>query len=168
MRIVGIDPGLEVTGYAVLDVADGRCRIVDAGIIRTNRRRELAERLTVLAEELADVLDEHKPEMMAVEELYSHYRFPRTGILMGHARGVILQAAAAAGMRVTAYSATRVKKNITGNGQASKQQIQQAVKQEFGLSRFPKPPDVADALAISLCCVNEMERTARMKEMAKR
>ena len=168
MRILGIDPGLEITGYAVLDTAQASASIVDAGIIRTSRRQELAERLAVLSKELSELLDEYKPDVLAVEELYSHYQFPRTGILMGHARGVILQAAANAGMKVMPYSATRVKKSITGNGHAGKQQVQRAVKQEFRLNRLPAPADVADALAIGLCCANELSRTALDKLMVKR
>ena len=160
MRILGIDPGLHVTGYAVLDTVGVDATIVDAGTIRTNRRHELSKRLAVLAKDMRELLAEHKPDVMAVEELYSHYRFPRTGILMGHARGVILQAAADAGMKVMAYSATRVKKSITGSGRADKQQVQRAVKQHFKLKKLPTPADVADALAIGVCCANELSRTA--------
>lgn len=160
MRILGIDPGLETTGYAVLDTTGPDTAIVDAGIIRTNRRHELAKRLAVLSKELAELLDEHKPDILAVEELYSHYRFPRTGILMGHARGVILQTAADAGMKVKAYAATRVKKSMTGHGRASKQQVQRAVKQHFKLKKLPTPADVADALAIGVCCANELSGTS--------
>ncbi len=158
MRIVGIDPGLEVTGYAVLDCAGGEVSIVDAGVIKTNRRWELAKRLVVLSQELGELLDEHEPGVMAVEELYSHYRFPRTSILMGHARGVILEAAGKLDIKVMSYAATRVKKSITGNGRASKEQVQMAVKAEFKLSKTPKPADVADALAIGLCCAKELEK----------
>lgn len=168
MRIVGIDPGLEITGYAVLDIADGGREIIDAGVVRTNRRKALPERLAVLAEEIEQLLAEHEPSVMAVEELYSHYRFPRTGILMGHARGVILRAAGAADMQVLAYSATRVKKSLTGNGHASKQQVQWAVKREFALSDLPRPADVADALAIASCCGNELERSAKTSTVVKR
>ena len=162
-----MDPGLQITGYAVLDIARTKTTIVDAGIIRTSRRWELAKRLTVLAKELDELLAEHKPAVLAVEELYSHYRFPRTGILMGHARGVILQAAANAGMKVKAYSATRVKKSVTGNGRAGKQQIQRAVKQHFGLRKLPTPADVADALAIALCCANELSGVALTRLMVR-
>ncbi len=158
MRILGMDPGLEVTGYAVLDSADGNVSIVDAGIIKTNRRWELAKRLVVLSKELGELLAEHEPEVMAVEELYSHYRFPRTSILMGHARGVILEAAGKLNVKVMSYAATRVKKSITGNGRASKEQVQMAVKAECKLSKTPKPADVADALAIGLCCAKELEK----------
>ncbi len=167
MRIVGIDPGLEVTGYAVLDCADGDVSIVDAGIIKTNRRHELAKRLVILSKELGELLAEHEPEVMAVEELYSHYRFPRTSILMGHARGVILEAAGKANVKVMAYSATRVKKSITGNGRASKEQVQRAVKAVLGLSKIPRPADVADALAIGLCCVSEVDSSALGRIMVK-
>ncbi len=160
MRIVGIDPGLEVTGYAVLDSAEGNVNIVDAGTIKTNRRWELAKRLVILSKELAELLAEHEPEVMAVEELYSHYRFPRTSILMGHARGVILEAAGKANVKVMAYAATRVKKSITGNGRASKEQVQRAVKAACMLRKTPRPADVAVALAISLCCVKELEKGA--------
>ena len=160
MRILGIDPGLHITGYAVLDTARTNTTIVDAGIIRTSRRRELAKRLAVLAEELGELLAEHEPEVMAVEELYSHYRFPRTSILMGHARGVILETAAKANVKVMAYSATRVKKSITGNGRASKEQVQRAAKAAWELKETEVPKDVADALAIGLCCAKELEKGA--------
>ena len=168
MRIVGIDPGLEITGYAVLEVGGPSREIIDAGVIRTNRRKPLPERLAALAQDIEALLAEHAPSLMAVEELYSHYRFPRTGILMGHARGVILRAAAAAGMKVASYSATRVKKSLTGNGHATKQQVQRAVKGEFGLSELPKPPDVADALAIANCCANELAKSTKAGMMVKR
>ena len=88
---------------------------------------------------------------MALEELYSHYERPRTAILMGHARGVICLAAAAAKIPVLSYSATQVKRLLTGNGRAPKSQMQRAICHEFGLSAPPEPPDVADAMAIALC-----------------
>ncbi len=168
MRILGIDPGLEVTGYAVLELGSGQCQIVDAGIIRTSRKQELAKRLVVLSKELGELLAEHEPGVMAVEELYSHYRFPRTSILMGHARGVILEAAGKANVKVMAYAATRVKKSITGNGRASKEQVQRAVKEVFALKKIPRPADVADALAISLCCVYELDKSALARLAVKR
>ena len=92
-----------------------------------------------------------KPAVMALEELYSHYQRPRTAILMGHARGVICLAGAQAGIPVVHYSATQVKRILTGSGRAPKSQVQQAIQRELGLDRLPEPPDVADALAIALC-----------------
>jgi crossover junction endodeoxyribonuclease RuvC len=88
---------------------------------------------------------------MAVEQLYSHYEHPRTAILMGHARGAIFLAAAQKKIPVVSYAATRVKKIVTGNGRASKEQVQRTIQRELGLAALPEPPDVADALAIALC-----------------
>ncbi len=88
---------------------------------------------------------------MAIEQLYSHYKHPRTAILMGHARGVICLAAAQAGIAVIHYSATQIKKILTGNGRAPKIQMQQAIRRELALAEVPEPPDVADALAVALC-----------------
>jgi crossover junction endodeoxyribonuclease RuvC len=89
--------------------------------------------------------------VMALEELYSHYDRPRTAILMGHARGVICLAAAQAGIPVLHYSATQIKRILTGSGRASKAQVQRAIQRELALSDPPEPPDVADALAAALC-----------------
>jgi len=153
--LCGMDPGLQRTGYAVIRLAVGHGdeapSVVEAGVIRTDARRSLPARLAELAAGVAEMLREHRPGLMAVEQLYSHYRHPRTAILMGHARGVILSAAADQGIPVRDYSATRVKKTLTGRGQASKSQIQRAIVTTLGLPRAPEPPDVADALAIALC-----------------
>ena len=88
---------------------------------------------------------------MAIEELYSHYARPRTAILMGHARGVICLAAAKAGVPIKHYSATQIKRILTGSGRASKSQVQRAIQRELALPSLPSPPDVADALAVALC-----------------
>jgi crossover junction endodeoxyribonuclease RuvC len=104
-----------------------------------------------LHKSLLEVLDLYPPQVMAVEQLYSHYAHPRTSILMGHARGVILLAAAEREVPVISYNATRIKKTITGNGRASKEQVQRTMQRELGLAKCPEPPDVADALAVALC-----------------
>jgi crossover junction endodeoxyribonuclease RuvC len=116
MRILGIDPGLERTGYGVVELAAGvgAPRLVEAGVIRTARTDTLPQRLAEIQAGLASVIEEFKPEAMAVEELYSHYGHPRTAILMGHARGVALLAAAQAGVPVTSYGATHIKKALVG------------------------------------------------------
>lgn len=150
-RILGIDPGLNVTGYGVLDVGRGGLRLCEAGIIRGRRRDLLGGRLAELYQGVCDVIANLRPAVMALEELYSHYQRPRTAILMGHARGVICLAGARAGIPLVHYSATRIKKTLTGSGRAPKGQVQRAVQHELGLSEPPDPPDVADALAIALC-----------------
>ncbi len=147
--VLGIDPGLNRTGYAVIDLPDRRVR--DAGIVCSTEKRSLAERLREIDEGIADVLAEHTVDLVAVEDLFAHYKHPRTAILMGHARGVILLAAARRGVEVVSVSATAVKKSLTGNGHAGKSQVQRAIVATLGLSQCPEPPDVADALAVALC-----------------
>jgi crossover junction endodeoxyribonuclease RuvC len=151
MRILGIDPGLNTTGYGVIEIAGRQVRLVEAGVVRGKTKGSLAARLTEIHDGVADVLASLKPEAMALEKLYSHYDRPTTAILMGHARGVIVLAAAQAGIDVHDYAATQVKKTLTGNGRAPKTQMQDAIRRELRLSKTPEPPDVADALAIALC-----------------
>jgi len=124
---------------------------VEAGVVRGTRGGTLAERVEEIHAGVADVITSLKPEVLAIEELYSHYDRPTTAILMGHARGVILLAAAQAGIPVQSYRATQIKKTITGNGHAAKWQMQEAIRRELNLPAIPEPPDVADALAIALC-----------------
>ncbi len=150
-RVLGIDPGLNITGYAVLEFAGGGAQLCEAGVVRSTAKRSLERRLVEIHEGVSDVIASLQPRVMAVEELFSHYKRPRTAILMGHARGVICLAAAAAGLQVQSYAATQVKKMLTGSGRATKLQIQLAICREFSLSQPPEPPDVADALAIALC-----------------
>ena len=153
-RVLGIDPGLLVTGYAVLEGRAGAPVVVEAGVIRTAEGRattDLAPRLRILYDGIVEVIDQFRPTKMAVEQLYAHYNHPRTAILMAHARGVIFLAAALRGLTVCSYNATSIKKTVTGSGRASKEQIQAAVQRELGLAQRPEPPDVADALAVALC-----------------
>ncbi|MHC4609396.1 MAG: crossover junction endodeoxyribonuclease RuvC [Planctomycetota bacterium] len=154
MDVCGIDPGLETSGYAIVHADGGGLAIRDAGVCRTDAQADLPTRLAQIEEDISAVLQEWPVEAVAVEQLYAHYRHPRTAVMMGHARGVILTAAARLGIAVRDYSATQVKRFLTGNGRASKTQMQHAVQEAFGLSRLPEPHDVADALAIALCCVH--------------
>jgi crossover junction endodeoxyribonuclease RuvC len=151
MRILGVDPGLNIPGYAVVERRLGKLALVEAGMIRGRSRGDLAARLHEVHEGIADVITSLKPEVLALEELYSHYERPRTAILMGHARGVICLAATQAGLPVQSYASTQVKRLLTGNGRAPKSQMQLAICREFALAAPPEPPDVADALAIALC-----------------
>ena len=151
LRILGIDPGLNTTGYGVIEVALGGVKLIEAGVIRGKTRGSLEARLKEIHEGVVEVIASLKPQAMAVEQLYSHYERPRTAILMGHARGVIILAASLAGIPTKHYAATQVKRMLTGAGRASKVQMQNAICREFGLLKPPEPPDVADALAIALC-----------------
>jgi crossover junction endodeoxyribonuclease RuvC len=154
VRILGLDPGLQVTGYAVLEATDAGPAVRDAGVLRSAEKRattDMARRIQALYDGLCDVLNEWKPAAMAVEQLYAHYDHPRTAILMAHARGAFFLAGAQRGIPVLSYAATKVKKIVTGSGRASKEQIQHAVTRELDLAKLPEPHDVADALAVALC-----------------
>jgi crossover junction endodeoxyribonuclease RuvC len=158
MRILGVDPGLRLTGYGVLDCLPRqvlRPQLVDGGVIRL-KERSLSARLLELQRELDAVFEEHQPQVCAVEQLYAHYAHPRTAILMGHARGVILLAAARHGARLEEFAANRVKQAVAGHGHAAKLQMQRAIQAVWALPRLPQPPDVADALAVALCCARSM------------
>lgn len=152
MRILGIDPGLRLTGYGVIDYKPLRPHLIDGGVIRLKPKASLADRLVELEKEMAGLLEEHEPDICAIEQLYAHYAHPRTAILMGHARGVILLAARRKGVRCEEYSANRIKQSLTGHGHASKAQMQRAIQAQWNLAKPPEPADVADALAIALCC----------------
>jgi crossover junction endodeoxyribonuclease RuvC len=153
-RILGVDPGLRVTGYAVLESRAGSPHVCEAGIVRTAEGKsttDVALRVRCLYDGIVEVVEQFRPDVMVVEQLFAHYDHPRTAILMGHARGVILLAAAQNEIPVISYVASRVKKTITGHGRASKEQMQYAIERELKLPRLPEPHDVADALAIALC-----------------
>jgi crossover junction endodeoxyribonuclease RuvC len=155
MKILGIDPGLHICGYACIEADNcGGEKLVEAGIFRIPADMPLEQRLNRIAEDMTAILESFRPDVVAVEQLYSHYEHPRTAILMGHARGVILQRCAAADVEVQSLSATRIKKSITGNGRAPKQQVQRTIQTILGLPQMPEPPDVADAIAAALCCAN--------------
>ena len=151
VRVLGIDPGLNITGYGVLEVVAGGPKLCEAGVVRGRTKTSLPARVAEVFAGVAEVIANFKPTVVALEQLYSHYQRPRTAILMGHARGVICLAAAQAGVPVSSYSATQVKKILTNNGRAGKAQVQRAVQQVLRLNLQPDPPDVADALAIALC-----------------
>ena len=161
--ICGIDPGLRQTGYGVVRVDDDDDSIVviDAGVVRASPEGPLALRLAELAQGIDEVLDEHRVEIVAVEQIYSHYQRPRTAILMAHARGAILLEAARRNAQVVHLPSTTVKRHLTGNGRATKEQMQRAVTMLLRLPGVPEPPDVADALAIAVCAVNVLRQPAR-------
>jgi crossover junction endodeoxyribonuclease RuvC len=158
MRILGIDPGLRLTGYGCVDLLDGEAEpsLVEAGVLRLDADQSIAFRLHQLHVDLTQVIEELSPDVMVVEKLYSHYKHAQTSVLMGHARGVILLAGQAQGVEIDELPATEVKKAITGHGHASKQQMQMAVMTQCGLSEPPSPPDVADAIAIALCAARRI------------
>ena len=168
VKILGIDPALGTTGYGVIRLSGRQVLLIDAGIIRVARTGPLELRLKEIYDGVAEVLAQHRPDHFAMEQLYSHYERPRTAILMGHARGVISLAAAHAGLAVTSYAATNVKKLLTGNGRAPKNQMQSAVQQQLRLPQPIDPPDIADALAIALCHVHALQLPGQIVDADRR
>ena len=153
MRVLGIDPGLRVTGYAAVELerVGQDPHLLEAGVIHVDSKdRSMESRLGQLHHDLVEVIKALGPDHLVVEKLYAHYRHPHTAILMGHARGVILLAAVQHGLPVEHLPSTAVKKAITGYGHASKQQMQFAIQSQCGLAEPPSPPDVADAIAIAM------------------
>lgn len=153
-RILGIDPGLRITGYAVIEAGQRGPSVVEAGVIHSSDgpgKPEMAARIRTLYDSTVEVIAQFRPQVVAVEQLYAHYQHPRTAILMAHARGVIFLAAAQQNLPLISYNATRIKKTITGNGRAPKDQVQRTIQRELGLATPLEPSDVADALAAALC-----------------
>jgi len=152
MRVMGIDPGMRITGYGcvVAPGCAGEPKLAEAGVLRFKAGDTLERRLDEMHRAVRELIEALKPDQVAVEKLFAHYRHPRTAILMGHARGVILLACAQADLPVTHLPSTEVKKAITGNGHASKEQMQRAIQMQCSLDALPEPPDLADAIAIAI------------------
>ena len=148
MRILGIDPGLGTTGYGLIE--EKNFKLIEAGIIKTQKNTPIQERLKKIFDELSYIISEHKPGVLVLEKIYSHYRHPATAILMGHARAVVCLACGIHGLRLINYPSTKIKKTITGNGHASKQQVQRMIQNILKLKSPPEPVDVSDALAMAV------------------
>jgi len=163
-RILGIDPGLHRTGYGCIEIASetnygnpafafgrGEPRYLEAGLLKAKAGDPFPRRLEELYRGLSEVLAEHRPDIMVVEDLFSTYAHPRSALLMAHARGVLLLAAAHAEVPVHSFLPNEIKQVVAGNGHASKAAVQAAVRTRLRLAAAPDPPDIADALAVALC-----------------
>lgn len=153
MRVLGVDPSLLVTGYGVVESRGPSLRLLDGGIITPGRSAALGDRLAELQRGLEDVIDEFHPSVMVVEEVFSHARYPRTALLMAHARGALLCAAAQAGIAVHDLAATAVKLAVAGRGSATKAQVSAMVIHTLRMRAAPKKSDVTDALALAIAFV---------------
>jgi crossover junction endodeoxyribonuclease RuvC len=158
VRVLGVDPGLRLTGYGCVAWSRGRAEIIEAGVLRLAQRdgvgaASIASRLDELDRDFREVLERTRPTLVAVEGLFAHPKHPATAITMAHARGVLLLAVRRAGLPLAELKPAAVKKSLTGSGRAEKSQIQRVVQAEFALPEPPTPPDVADALAIALCAL---------------
>lgn len=149
MRILGIDPGLRVTGFGVVDRDGQRLAYVSSGCIRTNDKGELPERLRTILDGLAEVIDTHHPEHVAIEKVFVNVN-PQSTLLLGQARGAAVCAAVLADLPVAEYTALQVKQAVVGKGHAHKEQVQEMVKRLLKLPGYPSA-DAADALACAIC-----------------
>jgi crossover junction endodeoxyribonuclease RuvC len=147
---MGLDPGLVATGFAVLEALPGAVTVVDSGVITTSSTQPLEARLNAIYRAVHQLIETQRPAFLVVEDLYSEYKFPRTAILMGHARGVVYLAARQLGVAVTALAPSEVKRAMTGNGSAGKAQVQRGVQTLLGLQDVPRPSHVADALGLAV------------------
>jgi len=151
MVVLGIDPGTAITGYGVVkDSPDGRLYDLCYGVIRTTPKTPFQFRLKKIHEEIASLIEQYKPEVMAVEQLFFG-KNASSALSVGQARGVVILTAIQADLDIHEYTPLQVKGAVTGYGRAEKIQIQQMVKLLLGLSEIPKPDDAADGLALAIC-----------------
>lgn len=152
MRIVGLDPGLRITGWGIIDIDGNRMRCIADGAIKTDSKRPLAERLVQLYEGIEDVLKRFGPVEAAVEETFVN-KNPNSTLKLGQARGVVMLTPARAGLSVFEYTPNQVKKTVVGSGHAQKEQVQMMVKTLLPTAKI-EIADAADALAVAICHAN--------------
>ncbi len=149
MRILGIDPGLAIVGYGIIDVKNNNCKVVDYGVITTESNSALPVRLEYVYSSLLKIIEEYKPDEAAIEELFFNKNV-KTAITVGHARGVEILACRNSRLEIYEYTPLQIKQSITGYGRADKRQIQEMTKILLNLKELPKPDDAADALAVAI------------------
>lgn len=150
MRILGIDPGIAIVGFGILDYDGVDFKVVDYGAITTPAHTPITERLKMIYDDLEYVIEKYKPEQMAIEELFFNNNV-KTAITVAQARGVLILGASLFGLEVFEYTPLQVKQAVVGYGRADKNQVQQMVKSILKLHEIPKPDDTADAVAIAIC-----------------
>jgi crossover junction endodeoxyribonuclease RuvC len=150
MRILGIDPGLRITGYGLIEAEKRNFKLIEAGVIKTSPKEGIEERLFKIYANLADLADEYKPSVLVLEKLYSHYKHPTTALLMGHARGIACMVCGQKNVKLVSYPSTRIKKAVVGKGHASKEQIGSMIMNLLNIKSSPEYNDVTDALAMAV------------------
>ena len=149
MRIIGIDPGTGILGFGVVDVVNGKARMVTAGVITTPAHTPIDERLEEIFDGLTEIIAETKPEVMSIEQLF-FARNVTTAISVAQARGVAILTGRKAKLPIAEYTPMQIKQTLTGYGKADKKQVQEMVRIHLGLKDVPKPDDCADALAAAI------------------
>lgn len=162
MIIIGIDPGVAITGYGVVSYQGNRFRVVDYGVVLTGSEMELPQRLLKVNYDITELIKKHSPDAVAVEELFFNKNI-KTALTVGHGRGVAILSAANQGVPVFEYTPLQVKQAVVGYGRAEKWQVQHMVKTLLALSEIPKPDDVADALAVAICHAHSAAMLEKLK-----
>lgn len=150
MIILGIDPGIAIVGYSIIECVGNKSRAIDYGAINTDSKMEFPDRIKYIYDELIKLIEKYKPDEMAIEELFFNKNV-KTAIMVGQARGVQVLAAKNCGLEIYEYTPLQIKQAVVGYGRADKNQVQEMVKLLLNLKEKPKPDDVADALAVSIC-----------------
>ena len=150
MRILGVDPGLQVTGYGLVDIDGTKIKLLEAGTIKPKAKDLLENRVYKIYKNLDDLIVEYRPSVLVLEKLYTHYQYPTTACILGHARGVICLLCAQRHLKLAEHSVKRIRKAITGGGAASKLQTQGMVAHILKIDKNKLTPDASDALALAL------------------
>lgn len=150
MRILGLDPGIAIVGFGVIEVVRGEFEYIVHGAIRTEAGLPLSERLEIIYQDLTQLLDSVEPDAVAIEELFFNTNIT-TGISVAHGRGILLLGCRQKQIPIYEYTPLQVKQSVVGYGRAEKKQVMEMVRRMLHLEEIPKPDDAADALAIALC-----------------
>ena len=156
MIILGIDPGLTNTGYGIISIKNNEPILIDYGIITPNKKESTSTRLFTIFSDVLELIESYNPNIFSIEDVFYSKNF-KSALMLGHARGAAILAAAKYNIPVFEYSAKKVKQSITGNGNADKTQVQYMVMKIFKLNTLPKPLDASDALGIALCHLNQIK-----------
>jgi len=156
MRILGIDPGTVIMGYGVIETEEDKISMVDCGVLKNPERSPIGERLSYFYGELSEIISRYQPDTVAVEQPFVAKNV-RSALAVGRAQAVAMLAAANKGIQVYEYTPTEIKQKVADYGASSKEQIQEMVRLQLGLAEVPQPNDAADALAVAICHLREME-----------
>jgi crossover junction endodeoxyribonuclease RuvC len=161
VRVFGIDPGSDRTGYGCIDSDGRRHQLVKCGAVRAGVGATFPDQLLIIYRELRALLEEHHPECVAIESIF-YAMNARSALKLGHARGVAMLAAIESGVTVVEYTPAEIKRAVVGYGRAEKPQVGQMVKLLLGLDAIPKPHDAADALAVAICHLHNGKSNAKV------
>lgn len=164
MRVIGVDPGSLKSGYGIIDEQETKLTVVEYGVIRTNSKAPLAQRLLQISTQLRKLIDRYAPQEVAIEDVFVA-KNAKSSLKLGQVRGAILLTAAQAGLFIAEYSPLEVKQSVVGYGRADKFQVQHMVKVLLGLPEIPKPDDAADALAIAICHHHSAKMRRQIEKM---